>query len=98
MSFSGKTRDQINSLMKGMVEMNGIQRLSCLLSIFDILSNTKEYDFLARVRNTPNKEKATDRLGKITEYVLENFDKKISLSEVASMANMAVTTFCNFFK
>lgn len=98
MSFHGKTREQINALMKGMVGMNGIQRLSSLLSIFDILSNTNEYELLASIGFTPNTQSTTDRLGKITQYVMQNFDKDIALPEVAGMANMAVTTFCNFFK
>lgn len=98
MALHGKTRDQINSLMIGMVGMNGIQRLSSLLSIFDILSNTKEFELLASVGYTHNTQSTNDRLGRITEYVMQNFDKEISLPEIASMANMAVTTFCNFFK
>ena len=44
--------------------------------------------------------KIEQKLGfdKIKEYILNNFDKDISLPEMAAMANMAVTTFCNFFK
>lgn len=99
MSFYGETRKQINTLMKEMVGMNGIQRLSSLLSIFDILSNTKEYELLASPGYVHNiNSKSTDRLEKITEYIMENFDKDIALPEVADLANMAVTTFCNFFK
>ena len=98
MAFSGRTKEQINSLMIGMVGMNGIQRLSSLLSIFDILSNTTEYELLASVGYTHNIQNNSDRLGKITEYIMKNFHKEIALPEVADMANMAVTTFCNFFK
>jgi AraC-like DNA-binding protein len=98
MAVHGKTKDQINALMIGMVGMNGIQRLSSLLSIFDILSNTKEYDILASASYAHNTQNNNDRLGKITEYVMQNFDKEIALPEVARIANMAVTTFCNFFK
>ena len=29
---------------------------------------------------------------------MRNFDNEISLTEVAAVANMATTTFCNFFK
>lgn len=98
MALHGKTRDQINALMTGMVDMNGIQRLSTLLSIFDILSNTTEYQLLASVGYTPGAQSNSDRLGKVTEYVMQNFHREIALPEVAHMANMAVTTFCNFFK
>jgi AraC-like DNA-binding protein len=91
MSLHGATKDQINALMIGMVNMNGLQRLSALLSIFDILSNTNEFRLLSSpglVQNDSHPLK-NDRFDKI---------KDISLPEMANMANMAVTTFCNFFK
>ncbi len=100
MAFCGKTKERINALMIGMVNMNGIQRLSSLLSIFDILSHTQEYKLLSSPGQIINfiDPFRKDRFTKIKEYIHQNFDKDISLPEVASMANMAVTTFCNFFK
>ena len=100
MSLHGAAKDQINALMIGMVNMNGLQRLSALLSIFDILSHTNEYRLLSSpgmVQDYSHPLK-NDRFDKIKEYILNNFDKDISLPEMANMANMAVTTFCNFFK
>jgi len=100
MSFYGNTKEQINGLMKVMVNMNGIQRLSALLSIFDILSQTNEFTLLASPGhvNSYLDPIKYDRFNKIKEYILANFDKDISLPEVADMANMAISTFCNFFK
>lgn len=40
----------------------------------------------------------SDRFSNITEYIMKNFDGEISLNQVAAVANMATTTFCNFFK
>ena len=47
MVIKGDTRRKINSLMKRMPEMNGLKRLSALFTIFDLLSNTSEYELLA---------------------------------------------------
>ncbi|HEY0667117.1 MAG TPA: AraC family transcriptional regulator [Sphingobacteriaceae bacterium] len=99
MAFYGKTRTRINKLMKEMVMMSGLKRLSALFEIFDILSTSTEYKLLASPGYTQKIElKASDRFAKVTEYIMRNFDKEITLPEVASVANMAVTTFCNFFK
>lgn len=99
MAFSGNTKDQISALMLGMLNMNGLQRLSALLSIFDILSHTHDYQLLSSPREAdflpPSR---SDRFTKINQYILENFDEDISLPQMARIANMAVTTFCNFFK
>lgn len=99
MAFYGKTRTRINKLMKEMVTMSGLKRLSALFEIFEILSTSTEYKLLASPGYTQKIElKASDRFAKVTEYIMRNFDKEITLPEVASVANMAVTTFCNFFK
>lgn len=99
MTFYGETRTKINSLMKGMINMSGLKRLSSLFDIFDLLANSTEYELLASHGYTQKIElKSTDRFGKVTEYIMRNFDKDITLPEAASIANMAVTTFCNFFR
>lgn len=99
MVIKGKAREKISVLMKEMVHMNGIQRLAGLFNIFDILSHNSEFDLLA----SPGYQKhiqfnGPDRFNLVTEYILRNFQQNITLPEVASEANMAVTTFCNFFK
>ena len=99
MEIKGKAREDINTLMVKMLSMNGMQRLSSLLSIFDILSRPIKFELLASpgfVDATHHKE--SDRLDKIIKYVLANFDDDISLPMAASMMNMGLTTFCNFFK
>lgn len=99
MAFYGSTKAKVNKLMKGMLVMNGLKRLSTLFDIFDILTTSKEYEILASPEYNPKIElKTSDRIGNVTEYIMRNFDKEITLHEVASKANMAVTTFCNFFK
>jgi AraC-like DNA-binding protein len=98
LAYHGKTRERINHLMKNMVTMSGLKRLSALFEIFDMLATSTEYEVLASPGYTQVELKASDRFGKVTEYIMRNFDKEITLPEVASIANMAVTTFCNFFK
>ena len=98
-TIKGKAKEDINNLMKKMLRMNGLQRLSSLFSIFDILSGPIEFDLLASpgfVTTTQHKE--SDRLNKIIEYIMLNFNEDIDLPMAASMMNMGLTTFCNFFK
>jgi AraC-like DNA-binding protein len=99
MAIKGTARKRINHVMKNMIGMNGLQRLSCLFEIFDILSRTSEYELLISPGFIQNYDfKGTDRYSRITEYILHNFHEEITLPLVASHANMAITTFCNFFK
>jgi AraC-like DNA-binding protein len=97
--IKGNTRERINSLMKQMLNMTGIQRLAALFTIFDILCSSSEYQLLASPGYlNPNEFDLSDRFSKINDYIMRNFDHDITLKEIASVANMAVSTFCNFFK
>lgn len=97
--INGKARMKIILLMKQMIGMNGIQRLSALLSIFEILSNMSDFDLLASPRFVQNFQyESPGKFKKITEYILQNFNEDISLPQAAAVANMGLTSFCNFFK
>ena len=99
MALKGQTRQKINALLKKMPPMNGMQRLSALLTIFDIMASTTEYDLLASPKFVQNFQYDTsDRFRRITGYIMQNFDRDISLPEIAAEASMGVTAFCNFFK
>lgn len=97
--ITGKTKIEINRRMNGMIGESGLSRLSSLFAMFDILAHSTEYEPLA----SPTYMQYTqgyysDRFSKITDYILRNYHRDITLNEVASEASMAITTFCNFFK
>jgi AraC-like DNA-binding protein len=99
MVIKGQTREKINVLLKQMPRMNGLQRLSTLLSVFDLMAATTEFDLLASPKFIQNFQyESSDRFRKVTEYIMQNFNEEISLPEIASVASMGVTAFCNFFK
>lgn len=97
--IKGDTRNQITNLMVKMPAMSGMKRLAALLNIFDLLSSTTDYELLASPGFVQDiSATCSDRYSKINEYILRNFKRDITLPEIAGVANMAVTTFCNFFK
>ena len=97
--IKGEAKEKINSFMKKMPDSSGLQRLSFLFSIFDILSGIVEYELLASPGFVENSNlNGTDRLKKVIDYIKMNFDQDITLPQAASNANMSLTSFCNFFK
>ncbi|MDQ7947926.1 MAG: AraC family transcriptional regulator [Pedobacter sp.] len=97
--INGKAKAKIATIMNDMLEMNSIQRIAALISIFDHLASNTDYELLASPGFVQNSHlRCSDRFSKVTEYILRNFNNEITLPEIASVANMAVTTFCNFFK
>jgi AraC-like DNA-binding protein len=99
MVITGKTKEKITVVMKEMLGMTGIQRLSALFTIFDIFCSSTEYKLLASPGYIKQSRlDCSDRFSNVTDYIMRNFDRDISLKHIASIANMAVSTFCNFFR
>lgn len=99
MVIKGQTKNEINVMLERMLSQSGLQRIASMITIFDILSHSSEYELLASPTFELNSKSASSsNLNKINEYIMRNFHNDISLPEIASIANMALTTFCNFFK
>src|SRR5204862_6868544 len=63
------------------------------------IANSKEKQYI----NTLYHEIKIDRLeatrlNKVFQHVSDNFQRKISLSEIASVANLSAKAFCRYFK
>ena len=99
LKVSGIAKELISDKMRRMLNMNSLQRLTMLLSIFDILSKTTEYKLLASPNYVHSFEASSlERFRKITNYIMKNFTDEISLSAIAEVANITPTNFCTFFK
>lgn len=95
----GKTRQKVEQIMKEMQTMSGHQRVISLLQILEVLSLTEEYQLLVRPGFIQDYTISNnDQLTKVHEFIMENFQRDISLAEVAKVANMSVPSFCRFFK
>ncbi len=95
----GKAKKRVAEIMKSMPSMNGLQRFSALFSIFDVLTNNTDFDLLTNPGFVQNFQfNSSDRFKKISEYIMMNFYEEIQLRDMATVANMSVTAFCNFFK
>lgn len=83
----------------GLVGNQGLSRIIGLLKILDILSVSENYKPLCSevITNTYNKNEK-DRMARVILFLTENFDKKIELEEVASIAFMTPNAFCRYFK
>lgn len=99
MVITGETRRKVSVLMKRMPEMSGLERLASLLIIFDVLADTTDFELLASPRFVANQSlDVSNRFRNVIHFIMENFDKDLTLSEVAEHSNMGVTAFCNFFR
>jgi AraC-like DNA-binding protein len=95
----GDTDDQAISLLKRLLKTTDFERVLTLLQLLHLLAGTSEYQLLASPGYT-NQLKAgdTERMSKVHAYVMKNFREKITLDEVAAIANMTSSSFSRYFK
>lgn len=99
LKISGTAKRQISEKMQLMLDMNRLQRLTMLLSIFDVLSKTKEYKPLASPGYVHRfEDPASERFSRISNYIRQHLTDDISLSAIAAVADITPTNFCTFFK
>lgn len=95
----GETRQQVENMMTEMQSLSGHQRIISLLKILEILSLTEEYTLLVKPGFIQDYTISNnEQLTVIHEFIMNNFQKDLSLAEVAKVANMSIPSFCRFFK
>lgn len=97
--ITGNTRFQVKELITRLSYSKGISSIITLLTILGKIANTKEKQYINSMYQPVKIEAAeATRLNKIFHHTLTNFHKKISLTEIASVANLSPKAFCRYFK
>jgi AraC-like DNA-binding protein len=99
MELTNATADQMKDLMHQMLTVIDLDRVITLLKLLNIMANTSEYKLLASEGYSNSmKETESDRMTRVHTYVMKNFREKISLEDVAGIANMSPSSFSRYFK
>lgn len=97
--ITGNTKVKVKELMSGLSDTKGLERILTLLAILEKITNSKEKQYINPVQHHVKIDEAeATRLNKVFQYVSDNFQSKISLSEIASVANLSAKAFCRYFK
>ncbi|MBN8821928.1 MULTISPECIES: AraC family transcriptional regulator [unclassified Spirosoma] len=93
-----KTQPLIDDLAK-LVDLKGVRRVSALLELLDSLASHPDKRLLnSSVSSLSMKEIENDRMKRIIEYTLANFQNDITLVDAANVAHLTVTSFCRYFQ
>jgi AraC-like DNA-binding protein len=99
MEVLGATATKGKALMQQLLNAEDFDRILTFLTLLNLLANSNEYKLLANEGySNLLKEAESDRMNKVHAYVMKNFREKISLDEVAAIANMSPTSFSRYFK
>lgn len=97
--IEGSPETPLKECFRQLPEQNGGERFLSLLRILHLAATSNTNQVLSQSYISDERlEKSSERLNAIYNYMLSTLDKKISLSEIAAIANMSPTAFCRFFK
>ncbi|OQP43072.1 transcriptional regulator [Niastella yeongjuensis] len=98
--FSKETTQQLAPRIMELNQKQGFDSVLELMSILHDLSISRNMRILsdASFNNTEQYTYNSRRIEKTLEYMNHNFDKPITLNEVARLANMSDAAFSRFFK
>lgn len=95
----GKTREVVTEKLGSLNQKRGLERMIGLLDILHILSVSKEMEYISyKGYSGMLAHNKVDRLSEVYNYVSENFNKDISLNDVARMTSLTPPAFCRLFK
>ena len=97
--IKGNTKAKIISQIEKCAAADGFSRLLHFLEILDLIANSKETEpiapYSAGMTASPSE---TKRFQRVYSHLIGNYQKDISLQEVANIANLTPTAFCRYLK
>ncbi len=94
-----RLKEKVADLIEKLYHAEGSYRLILLMESLQIASQSDDCNLLASMGfRYETSDTENERINTIYTYTLQNFRNKISLEEVASMAGLAPTSFCRYFK
>ena len=97
--ITGRKKKSLAEKLISIVNAKGIDRLIIFLEILKLLTTRKEMHSLATPVIQRNiKSYDGSRLNKVIEFTFKEFQRPITLKEVADLANLTPEAFCKYFK
>lgn len=96
---TGEAKKTATLITKKIIEAEGFEQLGLFMQLLHLLSHTNDYTTLASTtyKLLPS-ETDMNRFVEVYDFLFKNFQRQISLAEVAGICSMTTNAFCRFFK
>jgi len=99
LKITQQTQKQVSERMHQLLNATKTRRILLLLEILEIIASSQQSEIITtkgfHYHNIPAE---IDRLNNIYQHILNNFNKEISLEEIAKIAHITPPAFCRYFK
>ncbi|HZH96400.1 MAG TPA: AraC family transcriptional regulator [Flavisolibacter sp.] len=98
LNITGNTNKLIQGKLMELLALKEFPRYMKLLEILDVLSGSKEWQYISGGSTMGVNEKESERMNNVLKFVMEHFGDHITLAHAAKAAHMAENSFSRFFK
>jgi AraC-like DNA-binding protein len=96
--LKGELRENVGSTLRRIESLSGFTQLAALLDCLHQISISDQISYLTQSTIMSFSKQDQDRIHKVFEYTMQNFQKKIFLEDVASLTHQSVSAFSHYFK
>ena len=96
--ITGNTALQIKDMITRLSDVPGLTKIITLLEILEKIAFSVEREYINTIYIPQIEKSDADRLNSVFQFISNNFKRKISLTEIASVANLSAKAFCRYFK
>lgn len=98
LKISSPCQKKLVPLIKDLEFQKGFDRIITLLNGLNMLSKYDNHKVLSTKFEIVPNQKETERIEKVFQYSIANYERDISLHTIAGIAGMTPPAFCNYFK
>lgn len=95
LTFEGQTLKKLQFKMKEMLRQTDVEQLASFINLLSVISNFKETKAVGYFNK---QNKTAIKMQDVSRFMVHNYQRKITLDEVAKYVNMNRSSFCTFFK
>jgi AraC-like DNA-binding protein len=99
LKFSKDLAKKLSVMMTAMIKMDDTERLYALFNIFSLLTKKFEFERLSTphfVNSFLSNENSV--MSKVVQYMMQNFQKNIRVTDLLNIAHMSNSSFCTLFR
>ena len=97
LKVNGETKTVLSEMMFELCKLNGLNRWIRLLELLKVLADSDELTFISNQHIQGKNETESERMNKVFEFVMRNFEREITVSEMANHVNLAENSFSRYF-
>ncbi|MDB4927324.1 AraC family transcriptional regulator [Mucilaginibacter sp.] len=96
---TGDEKQQLGKLVETIVLTEGPKKIMLLMEALMEIGSSKQTKIISSIGSRNDfHQSENDRINAIYDYSIANFKRKISMEEMAAIANISPNSFCRYFK